>query len=162
MVRGRYGYQPELPASPGAEGVGIVEAVGPGVQGSLVGTRVVFVHGPANRPCRREEKLRSVGHGRRHPLLWRPERRCRRPRRARREGVVAFSDERNKQSLADDLHGCRQAICGACGRPQYPVLRFAVTVCKCVLTNRRHISQHRGARTANRGRLPNLLQTCYG
>jgi NADPH2:quinone reductase len=31
MVRGRYGYQPELPASPGAEGVGIVEAVGPGV-----------------------------------------------------------------------------------------------------------------------------------
>ena len=43
MVRGRYGYQPELPASPGIEGVGIVEAVGPGVQGSLVGTRVVFV-----------------------------------------------------------------------------------------------------------------------
>ena len=23
MVRGRYGYQPELPASPGAEGVGV-------------------------------------------------------------------------------------------------------------------------------------------
>src|ERR1700680_299775 len=44
MVRGRYGYQPELPASPGIEGVGIVEAVGPGVQGSMVGTRVVFVH----------------------------------------------------------------------------------------------------------------------
>jgi NADPH:quinone reductase-like Zn-dependent oxidoreductase len=43
-VRGRYGYQPELPASPGAEGVGIVEAVGPGVQGPMVGTRVVFVH----------------------------------------------------------------------------------------------------------------------
>ncbi len=43
MVRGRYGYQPELPASPGAEGAGIVEAVGPGVRGSLVGTRVVFV-----------------------------------------------------------------------------------------------------------------------
>ena len=38
MVRGRYGYQPELPASPGAEGVGIVEAVGPGVQGPTVGT----------------------------------------------------------------------------------------------------------------------------
>ena len=44
MVRGRYGYQPELPASPGAEGVGIVEAVGSGVQGPIVGTRVVFVH----------------------------------------------------------------------------------------------------------------------
>ena len=43
MVRGRYGYQPELPASPGIEGVGIVEAVGPGVQGPIVGTRVVFV-----------------------------------------------------------------------------------------------------------------------
>ena len=36
MVRGRYGYQPELPASPGAEGVGIVEAVSPGVQGRLL------------------------------------------------------------------------------------------------------------------------------
>ena len=43
MVRGRYGYQPELPANPGIEGVGIVEAVGPGVQGPIVGTRVVFV-----------------------------------------------------------------------------------------------------------------------
>ena len=43
MVRGRYGYQPELPASPGAEGVGIVEAVAPGVQSPVVGTRVVFV-----------------------------------------------------------------------------------------------------------------------
>jgi len=44
MVRGRYGYQPELPASPGIEGVGIVEVVGPGVQDPMVGTRVVFVH----------------------------------------------------------------------------------------------------------------------
>jgi NADPH:quinone reductase-like Zn-dependent oxidoreductase len=43
MVRGRYGYQPELPASPGIEGVGIVGAVGPSVQGPMVGTRVVFV-----------------------------------------------------------------------------------------------------------------------
>jgi NADPH:quinone reductase-like Zn-dependent oxidoreductase len=43
MVRGRYGYQPELPASPGIEGVGTVEAVGPGVQRLMVGTRVVFV-----------------------------------------------------------------------------------------------------------------------
>ena len=44
MLRGRYGYQPELPASPGIEGVGIVEVVGPGVQGPAVGTRVVLVH----------------------------------------------------------------------------------------------------------------------
>src|ERR1700730_5736414 len=43
MVRGRYAYQPELPASPGIEGVGIVEGVGPGVQVPMVGTRVVFV-----------------------------------------------------------------------------------------------------------------------
>src|SRR5580698_5829287 len=43
MVRGRYGYQPELPASPGIEGVGVVEALGPGVQGLTVGTRVVFI-----------------------------------------------------------------------------------------------------------------------
>jgi NADPH2:quinone reductase len=44
MVRGRYGYQPELPASPGIEAVGIVEAVGPGVPAPTVGTRVVFIH----------------------------------------------------------------------------------------------------------------------
>jgi NADPH:quinone reductase-like Zn-dependent oxidoreductase len=43
MVRGRYGYQPELPASPGIEGVGVVEAVGPDVQAPTVGTRVVFI-----------------------------------------------------------------------------------------------------------------------
>ncbi|HEX8891800.1 MAG TPA: zinc-dependent alcohol dehydrogenase family protein [Terriglobales bacterium] len=43
MVRGRYGDQPELPASPGIEGVGIVEAVASGVQGPLVGTRVILV-----------------------------------------------------------------------------------------------------------------------
>src|ERR1700743_3169901 len=43
MVRGRYGYQPALPASPGIEGVGIGEALGPNVQGPAVGTRVVFV-----------------------------------------------------------------------------------------------------------------------
>src|ERR1700733_14007947 len=43
MVRGRYGYQPELPASPGIEGGGIVEAVGPGVQAPIPGTRVVLI-----------------------------------------------------------------------------------------------------------------------
>ena len=32
MLRGRYGDQPEVPASPGLEGGGIVEAAGPGVQ----------------------------------------------------------------------------------------------------------------------------------
>jgi NADPH2:quinone reductase len=43
MVRGRYGYQPPLPASPGIEAVGIVEAVGPGVTSPAVGTRVVLI-----------------------------------------------------------------------------------------------------------------------
>jgi NADPH:quinone reductase-like Zn-dependent oxidoreductase len=32
-----------LPASPGIEGVGRVEAVGAGVRGPTVGTRVIFV-----------------------------------------------------------------------------------------------------------------------
>src|SRR5262249_38064971 len=44
MVRGRYSYQPALPASPGAEGVGIVETVGPGVHGPIVGPAVVLGH----------------------------------------------------------------------------------------------------------------------
>jgi NADPH:quinone reductase-like Zn-dependent oxidoreductase len=43
MVRGRYGRQPEFPASPGIEGVGIVEALGSGVEAPTVGTRVVFI-----------------------------------------------------------------------------------------------------------------------
>ena len=43
MVRGRYGRQPELPASPGIEAVGIVEALGPGAQSPVVGTRVIFI-----------------------------------------------------------------------------------------------------------------------
>jgi NADPH:quinone reductase-like Zn-dependent oxidoreductase len=43
MVRGRYGYQPELPASSCIEGVGIVEAVGWGVQAPMVGTCVAVV-----------------------------------------------------------------------------------------------------------------------
>jgi hypothetical protein len=49
---------------------------------------------------------------------------------------MAFSDQRNKQSLAHDLHDRPQPICSARGRPQYPVLRFAITssnaFCRCV------------------------------
>jgi NADPH:quinone reductase-like Zn-dependent oxidoreductase len=44
MVRGRYGYQPDLPASPGGEGVGVIEAVGNDVKDLEVGTRVIFIH----------------------------------------------------------------------------------------------------------------------
>lgn len=40
IVRGVYGYRPALPAIPGTEGVGIVDALGPGVTGLTVGQRV--------------------------------------------------------------------------------------------------------------------------
>src|ERR1700734_2812957 len=43
MIRGRYGYQPELPASPGAEGVGVVERLGEGVETLAPGNRVMFL-----------------------------------------------------------------------------------------------------------------------
>ena len=43
MVRGRYGYQPALPASPGAEGVGRVIEVGPGVTAVRLGDRVICI-----------------------------------------------------------------------------------------------------------------------
>ena len=43
MVRGRYGYQPALPASPGAEGVGVVCEVGAAVTTANVGDRVICI-----------------------------------------------------------------------------------------------------------------------
>ncbi len=43
MVRGRYGYQPVLPASPGAEGVGRVLEIGAGVTAVHVGERVICI-----------------------------------------------------------------------------------------------------------------------
>ena len=39
-IRGRYGYKPELPAIGGSEAVGIVDALGEGVEGATVGQRV--------------------------------------------------------------------------------------------------------------------------
>lgn len=41
-VRGEYGYKPQLPAIGGSEAVGVVEAVGEGVDPALVGQRVCF------------------------------------------------------------------------------------------------------------------------
>lgn len=53
--RGRYGYQPKLPVSPGIEGVGIVEAVGPGVQGLTALPEILAPRSPATslplEPC---------------------------------------------------------------------------------------------------------------
>src|SRR5258708_39730229 len=43
LIRGIYGVRPEPPAALGAEGVGRVIAVGDGVDGSCVGTRVLVV-----------------------------------------------------------------------------------------------------------------------
>lgn len=43
IMRGRFGRQPALPASPGVECLGTVEALGPGVTGLSVGMRVVLL-----------------------------------------------------------------------------------------------------------------------
>lgn len=40
-ARGTYGYKPELPATGGTEALGIVEAVGEGVDDTLIGKRIV-------------------------------------------------------------------------------------------------------------------------
>lgn len=46
MIRGQYGMLPKLPATPGFEGVGVVEASGPGLLGKfLVGKRVAALNG---------------------------------------------------------------------------------------------------------------------
>jgi NADPH:quinone reductase-like Zn-dependent oxidoreductase len=45
VVRGRYGVLPELPATPGFEGVGVVEKAGPGLFGKLLkGKRVAVLN----------------------------------------------------------------------------------------------------------------------
>jgi len=43
LIRGVYGVRPDLPAALGADGVGRVIAVGDGVDGSRVGTRVLII-----------------------------------------------------------------------------------------------------------------------
>jgi NADPH:quinone reductase len=46
VVRGRYGVLPHLPATPGFEGVGVVDQVGSGILGHLVkGKRVTVING---------------------------------------------------------------------------------------------------------------------
>jgi NADPH2:quinone reductase len=48
VIRGRFArqHQPELPASPGSEGVGIIEAVGEGVPRTRMGERVILLNVP--------------------------------------------------------------------------------------------------------------------
>jgi len=49
VVRGKYGRLPSLPATPGFEGVGVIDAVGPGmlakIRGLRPGRRVAVLHG---------------------------------------------------------------------------------------------------------------------
>src|SRR5947209_16488053 len=45
VVRGRYGVLPKLPATPGFEGVGVVDRAGPGLLGRLaMGKRVTVIN----------------------------------------------------------------------------------------------------------------------
>src|SRR3546814_21169221 len=44
-VRGQYGYKPALPAIGGREGLGVVDALGAGVEGLAVGQRVAAASG---------------------------------------------------------------------------------------------------------------------
>lgn len=45
-VRGLYGALPQLPATPGYEGMGVIEAVGPNVRGTEIGQRVIPMRTP--------------------------------------------------------------------------------------------------------------------
>lgn len=44
-IRGQYGYKPRLPAIGGSEGLGVVDAIGEGVEGLRVGQRVTAASG---------------------------------------------------------------------------------------------------------------------
>ena len=50
MLSGTYAIKPPLPYSPGADGAGVVEAVGDGVSGVRVGDRV-YTGGTADHKC---------------------------------------------------------------------------------------------------------------
>jgi NADPH:quinone reductase-like Zn-dependent oxidoreductase len=43
LIQGKYLARPQLPATVGAEGVGVVEAAGPGVDDAIVGKRVILL-----------------------------------------------------------------------------------------------------------------------
>src|SRR5258705_12231050 len=45
VIRGIYGYKPALPAIPGSEALGVVDALGAGVQGFSVGQNVAVPDG---------------------------------------------------------------------------------------------------------------------
>src|SRR5205807_7978630 len=45
-VRGLYGALPQLPSTPGLEGAGVIESIGPDVQGVQAGQRVILLRTP--------------------------------------------------------------------------------------------------------------------
>src|SRR5712672_4058088 len=45
IIRGIYGYKPELPAVPGTEALGLVDAIGEGVEGFTIGQKVAVPAG---------------------------------------------------------------------------------------------------------------------
>jgi NADPH:quinone reductase-like Zn-dependent oxidoreductase len=45
IIRGSYGYKPELPAVPGSEALGLVDAIGEGVEGFKIGQKVAVPAG---------------------------------------------------------------------------------------------------------------------
>jgi NADPH2:quinone reductase len=45
IIRGTYGYKPELPAVPGSEALGLVDAIGEGVEGFKIGQKVAVPAG---------------------------------------------------------------------------------------------------------------------
>ncbi|RYD74770.1 MAG: hypothetical protein EOP84_19365, partial [Verrucomicrobiaceae bacterium] len=58
LIQGTYGTRPELPVTPGGEGVGVVEEVGSAVESLAPGTRVLF---PAGLGSWRERFVADAG-----------------------------------------------------------------------------------------------------
>lgn len=58
-IAGEYADRPELPATPGSEGAGLVEAVGPGVTNVKAGDRVLLM-GRNNWAARKRDKAKAL------------------------------------------------------------------------------------------------------
>jgi NADPH2:quinone reductase len=61
LCRGTYQMKPEIPFTPGFEAAGVVEAVGEGVDPSLIGRHVVGVAGPPRGALAEVAQIRATG-----------------------------------------------------------------------------------------------------